>query len=278
MDSSPKSILAFDDAFVNVESPLRVPEKEYIHVEQEQQQQQPRVRRKRKPSGPTKVPQEPHPPTQTPDTRLLALQNAAAGAAAAGVMTSAMSSRSASASNGPQSKSASSSLKPLVMTCAAIGMGAFYIGLLYFLYRKVVALEKSLHETMLEMKKFTALLDSDDRLLQDEPMPERWMPDEPESDTMAAVEDPVEEEEEEDPVDRITETLSNFHITTVSDTFSPEEEENQEDENPKVEELSSSPAKAKTKRKAATKTTTTTTTTRSKPKPKEKMVILDLDS
>jgi hypothetical protein len=147
-------------------------------------------------------------------------------------------------------------------------VGALYIGLLYFLYRKVVALEKSLHETMLEMKKIMTLLDSDDRLLQDEPLPPGWVSG-----------SPKEEEEEEDLVDRITETLSNFHVTTLSEVDENEEEEvedqveeqveeeegeQEEEEIPKVEELSFSPLKEKPKRKKAA----------APKKPKEKMVIL----
>jgi hypothetical protein len=158
------------------------------------------------------------------------------------------------------------------MTCAAIGVGALYIGLLYFLYRKVVALEKSLHETMLEMKKIMTLLDSDDRLLQDEPLPPGWVSGSPKEEE--------EEEEDDDLVDRITETLSNFHVTTLSEVDENEEEEVEEQveeqveeeegeqERPKVEELSFSPLKEKPKRKKAA----------APKKPKEKMVILDLDS
>lgn len=190
-----------------------------------------------------------------------AFEHAAAGVAAAGVMASAL-------AHPPATATGKLPWKPMVMTLAAVGVGALYIGVLYFLYKKLSALESSLTETVEEMRKLAQFVESDQKI-EDEPVP-------------ASAPRPIfPSKNEENAVHHLSKSLAGLqissHDTPKESRLDEYDKENDDDDTveegpppPKVQELPTPPRK-----------TMTTTPTRSRkrravsaaPKP----VVLDLD-
>lgn len=179
-------------------------------------------------------------------------EHAAAGMAAAGIMTSALAHTSSA-------KSGKLAWKPLVVTCAAVGLGALYLGVLYFLYKKMSALEESLKETMEEMRKIADFVESDQKL-DDEPLP----PSAPR---------PIHEREES-AIENLRRELAGLRVSELApvdeDDNDTENENDAEPAPPKVQELPTPPRGSKGTPVRSTKKRRSTP---AGPKP----VVLDLD-
>jgi hypothetical protein len=176
------------------------------------------------------------------DDRATALQHAVTGVAAAGIMTSALS------ASGDKRGSGRSLFGSVAVACVALGMGALYAGALYFLYRRMAALQASLQETMNEVKKLARMMETSEEIA-DEPLPvEEVVPPLP-----------VEAEAEED-------IQSNYHMV---DENGGEEEE--EEEIPRVVELPTPPRPGPKKQQAKR-------VSKKRMSPKEKASVFDLDA
>jgi len=181
-----------------------------------------------------------------PDDRATALQHAVTGVAAAGLMTSAL-----SASDKPGC--GRSVFKPMVVACAALGVGFLCAGILYFLHRRMVAFQASLQATMDEVKKLARLIESSEEI-EDEPLPVEEVV-------------PLPQEVEED-------VSSNYHLVDRNDQKEDEDEDEDEDENeeeeediPRVEELPTPPRPSLKKR-----------VSKKRVSPKAKALVFDLDA
>lgn len=175
------------------------------------------------------------------DDRATALQHAVTGVAAAGLMTSAL-----SASDRPSS--GRSVFRPMVVACAALGMGILCAGILYFMHRRMAALQASLQATMDEVKKLARLMESSEEI-EDEPLPQEVVP--------------LPQEVEED-----------YHLVDTNghgeeDMDGDEEDEEEEEEIPRVEELPTPPRPREAKKKRVSK---------KRASPKGKALVFDLDA
>lgn len=178
-----------------------------------------------------------------PDDRATALQHAVTGVAAAGLMTSAL-----SASDRPGS--GRSVFKPMVVACAALGVGFLCAGILYFLHRRMVAFQASLQATMDEVKKLARLIESSEEI-EDEPLPVEEVVPLPQ----------VPQEVEED-------VSSNYHLVDRNDEDEDENEDEEEEEDiPRVEELPTPPRPSLKKR-----------VSKKRVSPKAKALVFDLDA
>lgn len=100
----------------------------------------------------------------TANANATALEHAAAGAALAGVMAGALGKPGGSAGGGPRGR--------LLWQLALVGVGAVYLGLLVYLWKRARDTEKDMKETAAELRKIAAFLESSETL-EDEPLPAR---------------------------------------------------------------------------------------------------------
>lgn len=141
----------------------------------------------------------------------------------------------------------------LMLTCAAVGVGALYLGLLFYLYKKIAALENSLHNSLEEIK------DLLDQSVVDEPAcnsnnnNNRNPPGSvPGSVSVQQQPPPSLPPMPPHPMDTLAETLASFHIVSAS---AAAEADNDIDTKAKTK------TKTKTQTNTKTKTDTTTDTT-----------------
>ena len=210
----------FDDTYLHVDYPNP--------MERDAAEPEPPV--SRKPSKRKKV---------RSDDRATALQHAVTGVAAAGLMTSAL-------STSDKPGCGRSVFRPMVVACAALGVGFLCAGILYFLHRRMVAFQASLQATMDEVRKLARMMESSEEI-EDEPLPQEVVP------------PPQEVEEDYHFVDE------NGHGEEDEDE---EEEEEEEEEIPRVVELPTPPRPSPKKKRVSKK----------RASPKEKVLVFDLDA
>lgn len=207
-----------------------------------------RAKSKKKTAAMTLVPTAAYGPSDDDNDRKAAFERAAAGVAAASVMTSAFS-----------AKPTPMKWKPLVLTCAAVGLGALYIGVLFYLYRKMATLDASVKDAMDEVRKLAALIEADQGIT-DEPLPRSAPP-----------------RMDEDSVDELSSTLASLRIAVTGrrqddaeeeDPREEEEDEEEEEEVPRVQELPT-PARVSVPQKKRPRKASSAAA---------KPVVLDLDS
>lgn len=89
-----------------------------------------------------------------------------------------------------------------------VGVGALYLGLLYYLYKKMHSLDKSLKETMDEMKKVMDMLNNEEFMVMDEHVPVR----------------PT------NPADQLAEAMSKFYVHDHDYDQDQDQDQNQDDD------------------------------------------------
>ena len=219
---------SFDDTYFKVDAISESPPYEVVGMEDVGSTRPPLARKTKRIKKVKEVPPQDH-----ATDRFVKFQQAATGAAAAGVISTALVSKGGSGGS-------SGKLRPILIACAAVGLGALYAGVLYFLYKRIAALEKSLRESTQEIQKLTRLMESDEEIA-DVQLPFQVAPAlksmpkaRVEKATVYAEEydEEGEEEEEEEEED------------AYGDDDDEEEEEEEEEEDvylPKVQELPTPP-------------------------------------
>lgn len=107
-------------------------------------------------------PYDHHHPNAAEVEALDAVEHAAAGAALAGVMAGAL---------GTPPACKSKEWGVVVKTCAVLGIGALYIGLLVYIWKRASAMEGELQKTADELRKIAAYLESSEGLPNEPPPP-----------------------------------------------------------------------------------------------------------
>ena len=192
-------------------------------------------------------------PDAEAEAKRVMMQQAVTGAAAAGIITSALTSSSSGAQG-----CGKGALRSAIVACAALGLGALYAGMLILLYRRIASLQKSFQKTQAQVEMLSRLLESDQEI-PDEPLP------------------PQDQDQEDNAEEGLSEEDYHVRLTTTS-TYSDMNmgiDDDMDDEGlemPRVEELSSPPRpRPSPRKKPAAKP-------RKRASPKQKAVVFDLDA